>query len=87
MWHKEKKVDCLYLKFTHYVITLTPQFTHTVLMYVNVDPNFEVGLKVFAPASHVSLAISLLATLGSAPLAEQPLQTQRGAQRVEQHTL
>lgn len=43
-------------------------------MYVNVHLHFEGWFKVFAPTSRISLAISLLDTLGSAPLEKQPLQ-------------
>lgn len=56
-------------------------------MYVNVDLNFEVCLKVFAPTRHISLAISLPDTHGSSPLEEQPLQVHKDAKRVAQYAL
>lgn len=77
----------MYLKFTRCIFTLTPQLTHTALMYVTIDLNFEVQLKVFAPTRHISLAMSLLDTCGRSPLGEQPLQIQKDAKRVEQYAL
>lgn len=44
---REEKSDRLHLMFTHYTFTLTPQFTHIELKYVNVDLNFDMRLAVW----------------------------------------